>query len=222
MPDSQHPGDLSDLWRRGFMLIFSSPSGAGKTSIANGLLERNTKLTISVSATTRDPRPGEVEGKHYYFIDEEDFRKRVKQDEFLEHAEVFGNFYGTPEKPVNEALAQGKDVLFDIDWQGARQLSKIARDDIVTVFVLPPSWAELEHRLRKRDQDSEETIRNRMSQAADEIRQYFDYDYVIINRDLEKSIGKAQAILDAERLKRKRLVGLRKFVNTLLEGEEAA
>ena len=197
------------------MLVLSSPSGAGKTTIARRLLEREKALAMSVSATTRPPRPGEVDGKDYRFVDEEAFERMVGAGEFLEHARVFDNRYGTPRQPVEAALAAGRDVLFDVDWQGTQQLSANARDDVVSIFVLPPSTAELEKRLRERAQDSAEVVRKRMSTAASEMSHWPDYDYVIVNRDVAESVASVQAILAAERQKRDRLVGLDAFVAAL-------
>lgn len=213
--------DVSNLKRRGLMFVLSSPSGAGKTTITRALLKQNPDLTVSISATTRDRRAGEVQGQDYHFVDMQSFDKMVKDKQMLEHAKVFGNYYGTPRAPVMDALAQGKDVVFDIDWQGTQQLSEIAREDLVTVFILPPSATELEKRLRTRAKDtkeSEETIRFRMEKAADEMTHYSEYDYVIINHDIHDSIRRAQLILDTERLKRERLIGLSDFVRGLKEG----
>lgn len=212
---------IDELQRRGLMYVMSSPSGAGKTTITRALLGSNPDLDISVSATTRPRRAGEVHGQDYYFVSPDEFREMVDQGEMLEHAKVFDNYYGTPRKPVEEALASGKDVIFDIDWQGTQQLAEIARDDLVTVFILPPSRGDLEKRLRHRSRDtleSEEQIRGRMAKAADEMSHFSEYDYVIINEDVEEAISKAQLILDAERLKRRRKVGLSNFVRGLKEG----
>ena len=203
------------------MYVMSSPSGAGKTTITRALLRNNTDVTISVSATTRPRRAGEVHGQDYYFLNIDEFRAMIERGEMLEHAKVFGNYYGTPRAPVEKALAAGKDVLFDIDWQGTQQLCEIAREDVVTVFILPPSRGELEKRLRNRSKDtreSEEQIRQRMSKAADEMSHYMEYDYVILNSDIDDAIAKAQSILDVERLKRVRLHGLSDFVRSLKEG----
>jgi len=206
------------LQRRGLMYVLSSPSGAGKTTITRAILNNNTGLEISVSATTRPRRPGEVDGQDYYFVDIPQFNAMVEAGEMLEHAKVFGNYYGTPRLPVEQALARGNDVIFDIEWQGTQQLREIARDDLVTVFILPPNSKELERRLRTRAQDSEETIRHRMSKAADEMTHYSEYDYVLINNSVEVAIQQAQTILDAERLKRTRLSGISDFVRGLKEG----
>lgn len=201
--------------RRGLMLVLSSPSGAGKTTISRRLLEADDNLSLSVSATTRPPRPAEVDGKDYFFVSDERFAEMVAQSELLEHAEVFGNNYGTPRLPVEKALIEGRDVLFDIDWQGTQQVREAARDDLVSVFILPPSTAELERRLHSRAQDSDEVVRGRMAKAADEMSHWAEYDYIIINDDLDRSVEQVEAILTSERLKRERRVGLRDFVETL-------
>lgn len=203
--------------RRGLMLVLSSPSGAGKTTLSRALLESDRDITMSVSVTTRPPRPGEVEGRDYYFLTTEDFGIMRNKGELLEHAKVFGNYYGTPRGPVEEALAQGRDVLFDIDWQGTQQLEESARDDLVKVFVLPPSAQDLERRLNKRAQDPADVVAARMAKASDEISHYFEYDYIIVNDDVEKALTELKAILTAERLKRHRLTGLSNFVKQLRE-----
>lgn len=214
--------DSSNLKRRGLMFVLSSPSGAGKTTITRALLEKNSdNLMISISATTRPQRASETHGKDYYFTEIPDFNKMVDNGDMLEHAHVFGHYYGTPREPVENALASGKDVIFDIDWQGTQQLAEMARDDLVTLFILPPSARELENRLRNRSKDTLETdtqIRDRMSKANDEMSHYSEYDYVLINEDIEKTIEQAQMILDAERLKRRRLVGLSDFVRGVKDG----
>jgi guanylate kinase len=207
-----------EIRRRGLMLVLSSPSGAGKTTLSRMLLERDRNLCISVSVTTRRPRAGEVHGRDYFFIDPPAFARMVEAGELLEHALVFGNRYGTPKAAVEQMLGAGRDVLFDIDWQGTQQLDGKARDDLVSVFVLPPSTAELERRLRARAADSEEEVQRRMSQAADEMSHWAEYQYVIVNRDLEDSAAKVEAILTAERLKRNRQSGLSDFVRDLREG----
>ncbi len=206
---------LTSIPRRGLMLVLSSPSGAGKTSIARALLSSEPDLRISVSVTTRPPRPGEEQAKDYYFTTEADYHRMVKSGELLEHARVFDNFYGTPRQKVEEQLAAGHDVLFDIDWQGTQQLKASARDDLVSIFILPPSLAELERRLRGRAQDTEDVMRKRMSRAADEMSHWAEYDYGIVNFDLEKSIAQVKAILTAERLRRTRQTGLVDFVNEM-------
>lgn len=213
--------NLSTIKRRGLMYVMSSPSGAGKTTITRALLKDNKKLTISISATTRQRRAGEVHGQDYYFVTTDQFRDMVDNGEMLEHAKVFDNYYGTPRAPVEKAMSEGNDVIFDIDWQGTQQLSEIAREDLVTVFILPPARAALEKRLRNRAKDtleSETEIRGRMAKAADEMSHYTEYDYVIINEDIDEAIRKAQLILDAERLKRSRMVGLSDFVKSLRDG----
>ncbi len=212
---------VQELNRRGLMYVMSSPSGAGKTTITRALLKNNPDVMISVSATTRPRRAGEVHTQDYYFVGLDEFRNMVDSGEMLEHAKVFENYYGTPRGPVEAALASGKDVLFDIDWQGTQQLSEIAREDLVTVFILPPSRGDLEKRLRNRSRDTQETdedIRGRMSKAANEMSHYSEYDYVIVNHDIHEAIRKAQLILDAERLKRTRIEGLSAFVRSLKDG----
>jgi guanylate kinase len=203
------------IQRRGLMLVLSSPSGAGKTSISRALLERDGNLILSISATTRPPRPGEVEGRDYFFVSEARFQQMVAAGELIEHATVFGHCYGTPQAPVDEALKAGRDVLFDIDWQGTQQIAEKARQDLVRVFILPPSTAELERRLRARAQDPEEIVQGRMAKAAGEMSHWAEYDYIVINEDMEQSIASVQAILTAERLKRERRVGLSEFVEDL-------
>ena len=201
--------------RRGLMLVLSSPSGAGKTTLSRRLLAEHAGVELSISVTTRQRRLSEVDGSDYHFIDRERYDAMVKNDELLEHAEVFGNCYGTPRKPVEAALADGRDVLFDIDWQGTEQLISKVREDLVTVFVLPPSLTELERRLKRRAEDSDDTIRDRMAKATEEISHYGDYDYIVINYDLEQAFGDVKAILAAERLKRDRQTGLAEFVHSL-------
>ena len=203
------------LSRRGLMLVLSSPSGAGKTSISRKLLEIDDNINLSVSATTRKRRPGEVEGKDYHFVDETSFKLKINQNYFLEYAEVFDHFYGTPAEQVADRLKQGKDVLFDIDWQGTQQLKANARDDLVSIFILPPSLAELERRLHTRAQDSADVVAGRMAEAADEMSHYPEYDYVIINYDLNQSVQQVQSILHAERLRRERQISLVEFVKQL-------
>jgi guanylate kinase len=203
------------------MLVLSSPSGAGKTTISRALLERDDNLTMSVSATTRPMRPGEVDGKDYYFVDEAKFNQMIADGELLEHANVFGNFYGTPRKPVEDALGDGKDILFDIDWQGTQQLAAndSTRDDLVSVFILPPNTAELENRLRTRAQDPEEVVQKRMSKAADEMSHYREYGYVIVNDKIDASVEEVQTILTAERTRIGRQMGLHEFVQELRESD---
>ncbi|MGA1856186.1 guanylate kinase [Azospirillum sp. 11R-A] len=207
--------NTSPIHRRGLMLVLSSPSGAGKTTIARGLLDRDAGITMSVSVTTRAMRPGEVEGLDYYFIDQQRFDRMAETGDLLEHARVFGNCYGTPRVAVEDALGAGRDVLFAIDWQGAQQLAQNARDDLVSVFVLPPSVSELERRLRGRGQDSEEVIANRMAKASNEISHWPEYDYVIVNSDVTESIAAVESILHAERLRRRRQIGLPEFVRSI-------
>ncbi|MBI4183249.1 MAG: guanylate kinase [Proteobacteria bacterium] len=198
--------------RRGLMLVLSSPSGAGKTTISRRLLDRDRAITLSISATTRPPRPGEVDGVDYRFVSEDEFRRMVKGGDFLEHARVFGHRYGTPREAVEAELAAGRDVLFDIDWQGTQQLAEKARADLVSVFILPPSRAELERRLFARAQDPAEVVARRMAKASDEMSHYPEYDYIIVNSDLEESVAQVLAILTAERLRRTRRIGLGEFV----------
>jgi guanylate kinase len=200
------------------MLVLSSPSGAGKTSISRELLNRESNLVLSVSATTRPMRRGEKDGVDYLFVSHEKFEQMVQGGEFLEHASVFGNRYGTPRAPVEKILSTGRDVLFDIDWQGTQQIGDNARADLVSVFILPPSTGELERRLTTRAQDPPEVVAQRMAKASDEMSHYFEYDYIIINRKLEQSVAEVQAILTAERLRRARQIGLSDFVSRLREG----
>ncbi|HYD97954.1 MAG TPA: guanylate kinase [Alphaproteobacteria bacterium] len=209
---------MSEVFRRGLMLVLSSPSGAGKTTIARRLMERDDRIAMSVSVTTRPMRPGETDGVDYHFIDEARFHEMVAGGELLESAKVFDNYYGTPKAPVEAALARGDDVLFDIDWQGTQQLMEKARDDLVTVFILPPAASELERRLRQRAQDSEEVIARRMAKANDEMSHYAEYEYVVVNREIAASVARVEAILTAERLRRKRQIGLSDFVKALMVG----
>ncbi len=204
--------------RRGLMYVLSSPSGAGKTTISREILARDSEITMSVSATTRPKRPGERGGVDYEFIDVTTFNLMVNRREFLEYAKVFDNYYGTPRAPVEALLAEGRDVLFDIDWQGTQQLMEQARDDLVSVFILPPSMRELEHRLKTRAQDSAQVVASRMAKAADEMTHYAEYDYIIINHDVEESVDSALALLKAERLRRDRQIGLGEFVKGLRQG----
>ena len=200
--------------RRGLMLVLSSPSGAGKSTLSRKLLAADPDVELSVSVTTRKQRPGEVDGRDYHFIDAPRFDAMVEDGDLLEWAEVFGNRYGTPRLPVEAALAQGRDVLFDIDWQGPQQLEKAGRD-LVSIFVLPPSIPDLEQRLRTRAQDSDEVIRGRMAKAADEMSHWAEYDYVIINTDIDHAFAQVRSILAAERLTRERQTGLSDFVRRL-------
>ena len=203
------------IGRRGFMLVLSSPSGAGKTTIARRLIEEENGLYMSVSATTRPRRPGEVEGKDYYFVEDETFHLMANRGEFLEHANVFDHYYATPVAPVMHALSEGRDILFDIDWQGTQQIADKSRDDLVSVFILPPSTQDLEKRLLNRAQDSADVVAKRMSKAADEISHYREYDYILVNEDVDKAISDIKAIMVAERLKRDRQIGLTDFVKEL-------
>ncbi len=207
------PFDL--IRRRGLMMVLSSPSGAGKTSLSRRLLELDSEISLSVSVTTRAPRGGEIEGRDYHFIDATEFTLLSNRDLLLEHAKVFGHSYGTPRRPVEDALARGRDVLFDIDWQGTQQLAEKAREDLVSIFILPPSWGELERRLFSRAQDTPSEINRRMAKAADEMSHWAEYDYVIVNKDFEQSVAAVRSILLAERLKRRRQIGLSEFVSSL-------
>lgn len=198
--------------RRGLMLVLSSPSGAGKTTVSRRLLELEPELVMSVSVTTRPPRPGERDGVDYHFVDEERFRRMVEAGELLEWARVYGYHYGTPRAPVERALAEGRDVLFDIDWQGAQQLREAAADDMVGVFLLPPSPEELEARLRRRAQDPEEVVRFRLAHVASDVTHWAEYDYVLVNREIEPTVAAVRAILAAERMRRRRQPGLAAFV----------
>ena len=204
------------LNRRGVLFVLSSPSGAGKTTISRMMLDADSDIALSISATTRPPRPGEIDGVHYHFVDTDTFKKMAADGAFLEWAHVFGHRYGTPRAPVEAMLAAGKDVLFDIDWQGAQQLYQEAGPDVVRVFVLPPTMEELERRLRARKTDSDEVIAARMERAANEISHWDGYDYVIVNDDIEVCFDKVRAILEAERMKRARQTGLIPFVRGLM------
>jgi len=215
-PRMASPAHPDHFRRRGILFVVSSPSGAGKSTISRKLLENDDGLTMSVSATTRSPRPGEVDGKDYHFVDLSRFKDMVANHDFLEWAHVFGNRYGTPRAAVEEALAAGRDVLFDIDWQGAQQLYQRAGGDVVRVFIFPPSMTELERRLRHRATDSEEVIQGRMSRATAEISHWDGYDYVLVNDDVERCYADVATILAAERLKRSRQTGLIGFVRKLI------
>jgi guanylate kinase len=203
------------LKRRGLMFVLSSPSGAGKTTLARRLMTENPDLRMSVSVTTRAMRPGEVDGKDYLFIDKARFDKMVKGGELLEHAAVFDHFYGTPRAPVEAALVAGQDVLFDIDWQGTQQLRATAGQDVVSVFILPPSAADLEKRLHTRAQDSDAVIKGRMGRAAHEMSHWAEYDYIVVNRKIDDAFTEVQSILKSERLRRVRQIGLVEFVRDL-------
>lgn len=210
--------DLSAIARRGLMFVLSSPSGAGKSTLARELLAADDNLEISVSVTTRARRASEIHGRHYHFIDRADFERMREHGELLEWAEVHGNFYATPRGPVEKALAKGRDILFDIDWQGTEQLSALegVKDDLVRVFVLPPSLEELRSRLERRAEDSAEVIQRRLANAELEISKWRAYDYVIVNEDLDRSLAAVRAILTAERARRERMSGLDAFVEGLL------
>ena len=213
--------DEPDISRRGIMLVLSSPSGAGTTTLTRNLLEQENidypgKLELSISATTRPRRPSEIDGVHYHFVTKPRFESMRDHGELLEWAEVHGNYYGTPREPVEKALADGRDVLFDIDWQGTRQLLEKMRDDVVTVFVLPPTAQELKSRLVRRAEDSDTVIAERLRNAAEEFKHWNEYDYILVNRDLDKSFGRLRAILTAERLKRVKMPNLNDFVDKLL------
>ena len=209
--------DQDTLQRRGLMFILSSPSGAGKTTIAHRLLaEEGSELRMSVSVTTRPMRPGEVDGQDYFFVDGAEFKRLVEADAFFEWAEVFGHCYGTPKAQIREQLKRGEDFLFDIDWQGTQQLYQRAQGDVLRVFLLPPSIAELEQRLRSRGTDSDAVIRGRMERARAEISHWDAYDYVVINEDVDACFAKVREILHAERMKRQRQTGLIPFVRELM------
>jgi guanylate kinase len=214
---AQAPASVNDaVVRRGLVLILSSPSGAGKTTLTRNIVREHEAL-LSFSVTTRPRRPSEIDGVHYRFIDEEDFLAMRDRGDLLEWAEVHGNYYGTPRRPVEQALAAGADMIFDIDWQGTRQVAKAMPDDVVTVFILPPSMAELQTRLERRAEDPPETIAGRLENARSEIERWHEYDYVLVNDDLDRAFNDLTAILRAERLKRQRRVGLQTFVSALLE-----
>ena len=215
MPAIRNRRHKEAIARRGLMLVLSSPSGAGKTTLSRKLLEADPRVELSVSVTTRKQRPGETDGQDYHFIDAERFETMVRQGELLEWAQVFGHHYGTPRAPVEAALLRGHDILFDIDWQGTQQLREKADHDLVSVFVLPPSMPDLERRLRRRAQDSDEVIRTRMATAAEEMSHWAEYDYVVINTDIDHAFTQVQSILAAERLKRERRTGLSEFIRRL-------
>jgi len=211
---------LEDLkaQRRGLMVVLSSPSGAGKTTLTRHLLRQNPDMAMSVSATTRAPRPGEIDGQDYVFVSKDRFAQLEADDEFLEHARVFDNFYGTPRGPVEDALQAGRDVVFDIDWQGAQQLTQAAADDLVKIFILPPNMRELEQRLKTRAQDSDTVIAKRMSKSEAEISHWAEYDYVIVNENIETALGELLTIVAAERMRRRRQPWLGGFVKSLIDG----
>jgi len=204
--------------RRGLMLVLSSPSGAGKTTLSRLLLQHEPGIELSISVTTRAKRPAERDGVDYYFVDHKTFRGMTARDELLEYAQVFDHYYGTPRGPVERSLSAGRDMLFDIDWQGTQQLAERARQDLVSVFILPPSTEELERRLVSRAQDPPDVVARRMAKAADEMSHWAEYDYVIVNEDLDHSLALVKSILTAERLKRSRQVGLSDFVKSLRSG----
>ncbi|AUH35450.1 guanylate kinase [Paracoccus tegillarcae] len=207
--------------RTGLLIILSSPSGAGKSTLARRLMQWDDSLSFSVSATTRPPRPGELDGQHYHFTTPAEFRDQVAGDQMLEHAEVFGNLYGSPRAPVEIAMRAGRDTLFDVDWQGGQQIRASALGGhVVSIFVLPPSLPELERRLRSRGQDSDEVIVGRMAKSRAEISHWAEYDYVLVNDDLDQTEADLRAILTAERLRRDRCAGLGAFVKQLMEGQE--
>ncbi len=209
-------GEQPDISRRGIMLVLSSPSGAGKTTLTRNLLDYEQKVALSISATTRARRPSEIDGVHYLFRSKRQFEVMRDSGELLEWAEVHGNYYGTPREPVEKALAEGRDVLFDIDWQGTRQLLDKMREDVVTVFVLPPSADELKARLERRAEDSSEVIAHRLQNAVEEISHWQEYDYILVNRDLNDSFTRLRAILAAERLKRVKMLDIESFAERLL------
>jgi guanylate kinase len=211
-----HSDDPPTRRRRGLLIVLSSPSGAGKTTIARMMLESDPDVTMSVSVTTRPIRPGEVEGVDYHFVDDAEFDRLIDVGEFVEWAPVFGYRYGTPKAPVKDALRDGRDILFDIDWQGTQQLHSAMGEDLVRIFILPPSMAELERRLRERGTDGADVVADRMRRAAGEIGHWAEYDYVLVNADMDKCLGKVQTIVAAERLKRARQVGLVAFVRDLI------
>jgi len=205
-----------NIARRGLMLVLSSPSGAGKTTLSRRLLQSDPDIVMSVSATTRAPRPNEIDGQDYFFVSPDRFNAMIAAGEFLEHATVFGHKYGTPRAPVMAALDAGKDVLFGIDWQGTQQLKQQARDDLASVFVVPPSKAELERRLRIRAQDSEAVVRERMAKANDELSHWAEYDYLLLNDDIQHAMGKLEEILRVERSRRTRQPGLARLVQDMM------
>lgn len=216
---SPAPSAPTKIARRGLMLVLSSPSGAGKSTIARNLLDEDRSLEISVSVTTRPKRPSEIAGKHYHFISVAQFEKMRDAGDLLEWAEVHGNFYGTPRDPVEKAMSEGRDMLFDIDWQGARQLQEKMKADVVSIFVLPPTMTELQSRLHRRAEDTEEVIRTRLANSRSEIEHWREYDYVIVNDDLDEAFGHVSCIVNAERIRRDRRHGLFDFVRELLEEE---
>ena len=208
--------EKADVSKKGVLVILSSPSGAGKTSIARALVEGNENFSFSVSATTRKSRPGEVNGREYYFLTVDQFRQKIDDGQFLEHAKVFGNLYGTPLKAVKNSIIQGKNLIFDVDWQGGKQIrSSSLSKFVISVFILPPSIKELHERLMNRAQDSSETVKDRMRKSIDEIMHWKEYDYVIVNRDFYKTLKEVESIIISEKLRRVRNNELEKFVETL-------
>jgi guanylate kinase len=210
------PAPTEPRQRRGLLIVLSSPSGAGKSTIARMLLDADKEVTMSISATTRPRRPGEVEGADYHFVDEGEFDRLIADGEFVEWAPVFGFCYGTPKAPVKDALRDGRDILFDIDWQGTQQLHSAMGEDLVRIFILPPSMPELERRLRERGTDEESVIADRMQRAASEISHWAEYDYVLVNDDMDACLAQVRTIVAAERLKRSRQIGLVRFVRDLV------
>jgi guanylate kinase len=206
------------IQRRGLMLVLSSPSGAGKSTIARNLLEKDKGLSLSVSVTTRERRDSEIEGVHYHFVSETEFKRLRDSDGLLEWAEVHGNFYGTPREAAEQALSDGRDMLFDIDWQGALQLQEKMAADVVSIFILPPSFEELRSRLNRRAEDTAEVIEKRLANAADEMSHWGEYDYVVVNEDLNIAFASVKSIVDAERLRRDRRPGLFAFIESLSKG----
>ena len=207
---------LVEIPRRGLMLVISSPSGAGKSTIARNVLEQDRDISLSVSVTTRERRPSEIEGVHYHFVSKKEFERLKSSDSLLEWAEVHGNFYGTPREPVEVAMSEGRDMLFDIDWQGAQQLQEKMPADVVSIFILPPTMTELQSRLNRRAEDKAEVIATRLQNARDEIAHWREYDYVVVNDDLDRAFASVRAIVDAERLRRDRRHGMFDFVSELL------
>lgn len=221
MTAADKPSIVANIRRRGLMLVLSSPSGAGKSTISRTILENDQGIELSISVTTRERRPSEIDGVHYHFLTQREFERKRDTDALLEWAEVHGNFYGTPREPVEEAMADGRDMLFDIDWQGAEQLHEKMRAHIVSIFILPPSMAELKKRLKRRAEDSEDVIQRRLANAREEIRHWLDYDYVVVNDDLDRAYTAVRSIIWAERLRRDRRPGLADFVDKLLAEAEA-
>lgn len=213
-------GAVVQIARRGLMLVISSPSGAGKSTIARTLMERDRQIGMSVSVTTRQRRQSEIEGVHYHFASQREFERMRDSDSLLEWAEVHGNFYGTPREPVELAMSEGRDMLFDIDWQGAQQLQDKMKADVVSIFILPPTMAELQSRLHRRAEDTEEVIQTRLANSRSEIGHWREYDYVIVNDDLQTAFDAVQSIVKAERLRRDRRHGLFDFVSTLVEWDD--